>query len=434
MPSGGGRGTGGGSGSGSRRRGRRWRAAVATPVVAAVVAVGLAGCSHASTGIAKLTVDGAADIVPINGATHDAHSGDRLSAGDRVRVVEGQAAVHLHTGELQLRAGSQLVVDDKLRLLSGAVLIQPAGEAIQVSTEDVTVVVPSGVAQLAVAPGATTTTTVKVYQSTSQLDVAGNPTEPVSAPRQVVVTTESTFPIPATPLKYQDTDGWDHLYLAPAITISGQLAAAASGFDAQVPANQGKDAAFYQQLVPALSGNGDFVTAFGAAERAQPAGSAPTAKPGDYLIASVIAERGAHGTLSSRLTDELAFWYEGAPWGFVAYDQGVNDLTGVLDDVLGAIGRATLPFTGPPPSQIAIGPPPTSPPTTKPSRTPTPVGTTTTINPRLPRPPPTTTTTTAPPPLIQLPVPVLPGSLGTLLNPLLDPLIQALNNILGGKG
>jgi hypothetical protein len=37
------------------------------------------------------------------------------------------------------------------------------------------------------------------------------------------------------------------------------------------------------------------------------------------------------------------------------------------------------------------------------------------------------------PPLIQLPVPVLPGVLGTLLNPLIDPLIQALNNLLGGK-
>jgi hypothetical protein len=413
-----------------------WRATTAVAAVAAIVTVCLAGCSHASsTAFAHLTVDGQAQVIPATGSPHGAHSGDNLSAGDRVQVTSGQVAVHLHSGVLQLRAGSLLIVDDALRLLAGPVLIQPTGRPLQVAALDGALVVPSGVAQLAIATGGSSLT-AKVYQATAQLEVTGNAPESVAAPREVTIGPDSPLPVAATPLRYQDSDPWDHLFLAPAEAISAQLAAAAAGFDAQVPANQGTDATFYQRLVPSLSAESDFASAFDAVQHAQPLGPAPAAKPGDYLITTVIALRGTRGTFSNRLHDELVFSAQGAPWGFVAYDQGVNDLTAVLNDVLAAIGRASLPFTGPPGTQIALGPPTTAPPTTRPSRPATTTPTTASPNPGQPRPPlPTpTTTTTAPPPAGILPVPVLPGPLGQILNPLLDPLIQALNNILGGKG
>jgi hypothetical protein len=401
-------------------------------VIAGLLAVALAGCSHSSSSFARLTVDGQASLVPPGSSTRTAHNGEGLSAGDRVRVGSGQAAVHLKNGTLQLRAGSELIVDDNLRLLAGAVLIQPAGQPLRVSAQTASLNVPSGAAQMALG-SSTSTLTAKVYQGTSELNLDGNPPASITAPRQAIVATDNPQPVQATPLKYEDTDAWDHLYLAPAIAFSGQLAAAAGGFNAQVPANQGKDAAFYQQLVPGLSGRSDFVSAFQVVDRTQSGGSACT--PGDCLIASVIALRGTRDTIQNRLANELAFYGQGAPWGFVAYDQGVTDLAGVLNDVLSAIGRASLPFTGPPGTAVALGPPPTAaPPTTRPTRVP---ATTPTTSPRVSRSPTTTTTTTTapagPPPLIQLPVPAVPGPLGNILNPLLDPLIQALNNILSGK-
>jgi hypothetical protein len=418
-----------------RSRHRPRLVAVAAGVVATVVTVGLAGCGHSSTGLAHITVDGQAQVTPPDGTAHAVHNGDVLKAGDTVQVMAGQAAVRLQNGVLQLRNGTQLVIAKTPRLASGSVLIQAVGHAVQVSAQEATLVVPAGVAQLTVGTVATGMT-AKVYEATSHLDIAGNPPAPIAAPRQITLTPQTRLPVQATPLQYQDSDSWDHLYLATAVAISTQLGAAAVGFNAQVPSNQGKDAAFYQQLVPTLSGRADFVSAFDGVQRQQPVAPAAAPKPGDYLIASVIALRGTNGTFTDRLTNELAFSAQGAPWGFVAYDQGVHDLTGVLNDVLAAIGRAALPFTGAPASQIAIPPPPSSSssPTTRPRQS-TPTTrtiTTTPANPRLAHP--ATTTTTVPLPLLQLPVPVLPGPLGAILNPLLDPLLQALNNILAGRG
>ncbi len=409
--------------------------AVAAGLVATVVTVGLAGCGHSSSGLAHITVDGQAQVTPPDGTAHAAHNGDVLKAGDTIQVTAGQAAVRLKTGVLQLRNGTQLVIAKTPRLASGSVLIQAVGEPVQVSAQESTLVVPAGVAQLTVGTVATGMT-VKVYEATSHLDIAGNPPATIAAPRQITLTPQTRLPVQASPLQYQDSDSWDHLYLATAVAISTQLGAAAIGFNAQVPSNQGKDAAFYQQLLPTLSGRADFVSAFDGVQRQQPVAPAPAAKPGDYLIASVIALRGTNGTFTDRLTNELAFSAQGAPWGFVAYDQGVHDLTGVLNDVLAAIGRAALPFTGAPASQIAIPPPPSSSssPTTRPRQS-TPTTRTITTTPANPRQPhPATTTTTVPLPLLQLPVPVLPGPLGAILNPLLDPLLQALNNILAGRG
>jgi hypothetical protein len=410
---------------------------VAGALVTTLVTVGLAGCGSKSSGLGRLTVDGQVQVIAANGAAHGAHSGEVLSAGDTVAVSSGGAGVRLLPGgELQLRPGTQLMIDRTPRLKVGAVLIQPSGRTVEISALAATLVVHSGVAQLAI--GAPTTgLTAKVYQATAELDIAGNPPAPIAAPRQIRLTPETRLPVQATPLQYQDSDNWDHLYLGDAARISTQLAAAAAGFNSQIPASQGKDPGFYQQLLPALGSEPDFAAAFQVLQHQQPSAAGATSKPGDYLIASVIAIHGSRGSFESRMSDELSFFSQGAQWGFVAYDQGVMDLTGVLNDVLAGINRATLPVSGAPASQIAIGPPATTAapttPTTRPGR-PSPVTTTTTpANPRQPHPTTTTTTTVTGPPLIQLPVPVLPGVLGTLLNPLIDPLIQALNNLLGGK-
>ena len=403
---------------------------IAVVVLVFLIPIGLAACGRTSSGLGRLTVTGEATLTRLHGTAQNASSGAEVRAGDRVEVSSGEVVVSLHGGVLHLRSGADLVVDATPRLNAGSVLIQPNGASMSVSALRGTLVVPKGVAQLAVGP-VTANLTAKVYTAVSQLVIRGNPSVPIAAPRQVTLTPDTRLPVTAGPLQYQAADVWDHLYLGPAVSVSDQLAAAANGFNAQLSATQGKDASFYQQLLPDLNGRPDFVAAFYTAQHDQPLAGAPAAKPGDYLIASVIALRANGGSLVNRLNDELLFYAQGANWGFVAYDQGVTDQTGVLNDLLGAIGRASLPISGTSPSQIAIGPPPSTAttPTTRPPTQPTtaPVPT----SPRVTGPPPVTTPTTNPL-TIPAPSPSPPGILGGLLNPLLDPLINALNNILGG--
>lgn len=401
-------------------------------VFASIVTVGLAGCSSTSTGIGRLTADGQVEVTPPHGVARPAHSGVILRVGDQVAVTAGDAAIRLiPNGVIQMRAGTDISIAKTPRLTAGSILIQPMGSTVDVLAQDATFVVPSGVAQLAVGSIATGVI-AKVYLGTSRLDIPGNPPAPIQAPRQITLTPETRLPVQALPIQYQPTDPWDHLYLVQAETISSQLAAAATGFNAQVPASEGDKASFYQQLLPALSGQPDFATAFATIETEQPA-----TQPGAFVIASVIALRGTAGSFVERLNNELVFFSQGAPWGLVAYSQGVMDLTGVLNDVLAAIGRAVVPISGAPASQIAIGPPPTSSGGTTPvhpNGRPTTITPSTTVAPATPSPHPTPTTSPAKAPAgLQLPVPVLPGILGSLLNPLLDPLIQALNNILAGR-
>jgi hypothetical protein len=402
-----------------------------------IVSVGLVACSSTSAGIGRLTANGQVEVAAPHGVAHVAHSGDILKAGDQVVVMAGDAAIGLiPNGVIQMRVGTRITVAKTPRLTFGSILIEPAGMTVRVSAQDATLVVPSGAAQLNVG-SISAGLVAKVYLGTSQLDIPGNPPAPVKAPRQITLTPETRLPVEALPIHYQDSDLWDHLFLAAAETISSQLAAAAAGFNAQVPASEAVQASFYQQLLPALSGEPAFASDFATIEHEQLV-SPSAAQPGAYLIASVIALRAKSGTFDNRVTSELVFFDQGAPWGLVAYDQGVMDLTGVLNDVLAAIGRAVLPISGAPASQIAIGPPPAagggSTPAAHPSGQPTTIGpTATTVPSRSHTASPATPTTTVPP-AIQLPVPVLPGVLGSLLNPLLDPLIQALNNILAGKG
>ncbi|MGH9125935.1 MAG: hypothetical protein ACRDZ8_14585 [Acidimicrobiales bacterium] len=413
---------------------------MAVLLLAAAASLGLAACSGSSTkGIGQLTVVGVVRVTPSHGSAHLVHTGYTFHAADMVQVVNGDAAIDLApSGMVLMRPGTNLVLGPTLRLVVGDILVQPAGHTIKVATPEATLVVPSGAIQLAMPTAGNLG--VKVYQSTANVEVAGSPPVAIAAPRQVVLTSQTQPPLQVVPLQYRDDDTWDRQYLAQAVEVSTQLAAAATGFNAQIPAADASDVAFYQALLPQLAGRADFVQAFDAVIQHQ---ATPSAKSmaGDYLMASIIALRGARGSLQDRMNAELAFFAQGAPWGFVAYDQGVTNLSGVLSDVLGAIGRATLPSSGSSP-QIALPPLSTTSPTTVPPATKTPTSTPTAIGPPVTTPTtvpatptkPTGPTTTTVPPLIQLPVPIIGGPLGNVLDPLLDPIIQTLNNILAGKG
>jgi hypothetical protein len=414
-------------------RSARLPSAMSGGLVVVMLAAVLAGCGHGQSGLGRLTIDGQAQLTPAAGKAKPASTGQVVKAGDQLEVTSGTAIVRLNpNGTLELRAGTHLTMDKVPRVTDGDVLIEPEGRALSVSAGTSTLAVPTGAAQISRVSG---DLTAKVYKATSTLEIPGNPPLVVTAPREAVLTISSLLPISATPLTYAEGDSWDRRYLATVESFARQLSAAATGFDAQLAPGQGHDPAFFQQLVPALAQRADFVPAFQVIQALQPSGASAPSTPGDYLIATVIALHGTRGTLSDRMRDELVFKAQNADWGLVAYDQGVSDLLGVLNDVLAAIGRAKLPFAGGS-AQVAITP------TT--AITPLPAG-----RAQLPIPTtaaPTTTTqargsafphqlptTTTSPPLLQLPrLPAKGDPLGPILNPLLNPLIDALNALLAG--
>ncbi|MDP9073220.1 MAG: hypothetical protein M3N98_03415 [Actinomycetota bacterium] len=397
------------------------------------LAAALAGCGHSTAGVGRLTVDGQSQITPVGGRAQPATTGQVLKAGDQVHVTSGSAVIRLSpNGLLELRAGTVLTVDKVLQLADGDVLIQPDSHGLSISAGTSTLAVPSGVAQLSRASGGLT---AKVYKATSTLNISGNPPIVITAPRQAALTISSLLPISATPLSYSDTDSWDRRYLATVESFGRQLGAAATGFDAQLTPGQGHEASFFEQLVPALTQRSDFRPAFQVIQNMQPLGPSAPSSPGDYLVASVIALHGTRAALADRMHDALVFRAQMADWGLVAYDQGVTDLPGVLNDVLAAIGRAKLSFgnTAPPvavttPTTVASARTGVSQPTTpkispsstvaaaRGSTTPHQQGT------------PSTTPLLLPVPKVQINTP-----LDQILNPLLNPLIDALNAILGGR-
>ena len=408
------------------RPGRRSRAAAAGTLALTVLAASLAACGGGSSnGLGRLTVTGVVQYASAHGTLHPTGSGQVLRAGDLVQVTSGTALIRLvPDGVVELRAGTAVTVDEVPRLTAGDVLIEPAAHPLRVSSANATLVVPAGAAQLAMNAGLDGGLTAKVYRDRSSLQIEGNPSLAIAAPREALLKVTSRLPIPATPLRYDDTDAWDRRYLATVEAFSRQLTAAATGFNAQLPSGQTHDAVYYQRLLPEL------MTSV-VAESLQ--GQAP-AKPGDDLIALAMAMRGRRGAFGDRLRQELAFKADGADWGLVSVDQGISDLGQVLNDVLAAIDRASLPFTAPGSGQVAFGPlPPLAAPAATPTTRPRPGARTTPATVPAARTPtpaqfPSPSTTVAP---IIGHLPKTGTPLDPLLGPLIDPLIDLLNRILG---
>jgi len=285
--------------------------------------------------------------------------------------------------------------------------------------------VPDGVTRLTRTLGLT----VKAYISTASLVAPGRPALAVRAPRQASVTDRDLLPQSALPLAYDDTDPWDHRYLASADALGRQLTADVRGFDAQLTPSQGHTPGFYKLLLPRLNGQAGFDAVFSKVQgSATTPGQPGVATPGNFLVGSAVALEGKMGTFAERWLSEFAFAGEGANWGLVAYDQGVTNTPVLSDEVLVAIGKAPLIFTLPLPQrtlqlglQANAGTTTTAPGTT----TPSPLKKRTT--PPTSSPPPTT-----PPPSGPLPqVPVTGISpVDKLLDPLLNPLVDTLNNLL----
>ena len=411
--------------SGVAVRRRRWAWAA---VAVWLVGLGLAGCSRSSTPTAgRLTVEGQAEITRPGEGRREVTGAMDLEVGDRVRVREGTAVIRLPGDRrLDLRQGSDVELregerDDTVRpgVMAGDLLVVSDSEPLTVTATGAQVAV-HGDARIS--RGAAML--VATYQGTSQLTSEASSLA-VPALRQAALPPTGQFPEKVSPLEFSAADGWDQRYLSDAIELTGQLDARSQGFTAQLGATEGRSFTYFRDLFPRLAAEPGFTAVL----------VNPARPPGETLVGAAITLEGSRGTFAERWADVFAFRDEGAPWGLVALDQGVNRVP-VLEAIEAAISRGPTLFAEGPgtgtPSSLA---PPSrggGPATTSVRR-----ATTTTTVARPAPGAPATTTTTRPPSGPTTSTPTGPLNTGSPLvdetvNSLVDTLTGLLNSLGGG--
>jgi hypothetical protein len=228
------------------------------------------------------------------------------------------------------------------------------------------------------------------YSGGLDVDSAGRRLH-VPALRQAVVPTAGLVPDRPLPIAYDPSDAWDRRYLGEAVDLGAELANRSRGFAAQVPPAEGSTAAFFRRVVPQLASEPAF----------EDATVEPDRSPGETLVGAAIVVLSQRGPFAERWAAVFGFRDDGADWGLVAQDQGV-DRTPLLDEIDKVITRATVPLAGPPPPvgpdsgpapALPLGPPP---PPAPPGRTTTTTRRTTTTRHG-------TTTTSLPIPTVTIP-------------------------------
>jgi hypothetical protein len=382
-----------------------------------VLVLSITACSNSSPPAAgRLTVEGQAEIIRPGEDRLRVNGSRDLKAGDRVRIREGTGVIRLpEDRRLELRTGS----DVELQPVDGPAKARPSlmgGDLLVVSDAQPFVVATSG-AELAVHGDARISRGVALlvatYAGTAQLS-AGGSTLNVPALRQASLPATGQFPTSVIPLEYSADDAWDQRYLSEAIELSSVLTGRSDGFAAQLRPTEGRSVAFFRDLFPRLAAEPAFT----------PSLINPIRSPGETLVGAAITLESTRGAFAERWAAVFGFRDQGAPWGLVALDQGVDRaaLIRVIDE---AIGRRPPEFAAGP----ASGTPNSLPSPSSGTATTRPRGTTTTVTTAPPRARPGATTTTTPPTGPTTTVITGPLNTGT---PLVDNTVNALVDTLTG--
>ncbi|HWW53146.1 MAG TPA: hypothetical protein VNY84_05225 [Acidimicrobiales bacterium] len=396
--------------------------------LALMVGALLGGCTRPGVGEGRLTVRGAADVTVIraNGKGASVHGSTTLHRGDGVKIPTGagMASVVLPGGgTVEMRGGSLVRFDNGPELGAGDLLASGSGHTIIVRSTNSTAVV-HGVARLR----RDLVFTVGVYQGNVTVTSATRSLA-VGAYRQASVAAVGLVPESASPLVLSATDAWDRRELGAAIDLTDQLDGASHGFSASVPSGLAISAGFYRAALTQLPATfTDALLLRGPAAAPPPAGVAIAdgqRAPGEILVGAAIVVQGRSTTFDRRWQSVFAFRDAGAAWGLVALDQGV-DPHGLLDLLTAAIDRSLLVFSQPQTPAIATAQPPTfiaSPPASVP-------GAPTAKQPATPPPPKVPVKQPVTPPVAVI-VPQVPNLPPTPASPVLDPVVQLLNNLVG---
>jgi hypothetical protein len=403
----------------------RRRPTMAVVALMMTLAVALAGCSKSSPPVAgRLNVEGQAEILHPGEDRREVSRSRNLEAGDRVRIRQGTAVIQLRDDRrFELRQGTDLellpreaVADIQPMLIAGDLLVVSHPRPMVVGVSNGAEITVQGDARLSRG----VSLLVATYEGTAQLSANGS-TLTVPALRQASLPATGVFPGKASPLEYSSSDSWDLRYLSDAMDLSNQLKGRSDGFTSQLGATDGRTVNFFRDLFPRLAAEPAFTASLLNSRRA----------PGETLVGAAITLEGRRGTFAERWAAVFGFRDDGADWGLVAEDQGVEraPLVTAIDD---AISRG--------PTQFAAGPPvgsrpPTSltPPNSGGATSSVPATTTTVARPR-PGTPTTSTTTTPPPPDPTSTSVVGPLNTGTPLDQTVNDLVKTLNGLLKSLG
>ncbi|HET7490129.1 MAG TPA: hypothetical protein VFJ85_19555 [Acidimicrobiales bacterium] len=390
-------------------------------VLLAILVVAAAGCSRDDTHIGRVEVSvdrGSRVLAAGRGEALQVLTGrHRLARGAQLKVLSGSATVKVGDATLEVRSGSEVDLGDPVRLVAKDLLVTSGAIPLRVRVADSEVSV-DGVARLTrdLAVSAAT------YKGTTTVRSAARALR-VPALRQVDVPSLGVLPATPEALNYSTSDAWDRRYLSTAMELSDQLESRSKGFTRLLRPGEGRTPGFYRLLLPALENQPAFDEAL-----------LDDRPPGDTLVGAAIVVNGTRGSFAERWEGVFGFRAEGATWGLVAVDQGldaVGGLVGSLDKAIGAHDygfeqASARPAVSPPAPAVApvdtTPPPPATP--AKPPATPTTT-------------PPRSTPPTTAPPLVTLPtIPPLiespPADQPGLLTPLLTTVTNTVDTTLGG--
>jgi hypothetical protein len=404
------------------RRGGRGRRAGALALAALVLVAPAASCSDdgpdEGEGRLELDEDGAAVIVRQDGDREEVDDDTDLATGDEVTLRDGAGRLELPGDTtLELRSGDAddadtvLVMGPRPELEEGDVLVESEG-GFALTAGETTIEVTGGAARVSRA----IVLEVASYSAAVHLDSAGEERD-VAGLREMQLPAAGLPPERARPFEYDEDDGWDRRFLGEAYDLGQRLETLANGYAANLGDDDGRTVAFFRGVLPGLVDEGDLSAELLALGE----------DAGERLVGAAITDLGRRGTFAERWRAVFGFRAEGASWGFVALDQGV-DRGSLLDAVTQAVESTELAIA--PPTTTGGGPggsdgggtgpggsttlPPSTTPTTRPTR------------------PSSPTTTTPPPPVEETSDGLLPPLLGPIVDPVTDLLSGLVDGLLGG--
>ncbi len=306
-----------------------------------------------------LQLDGTAEIVRDDGSRRLDDGDHRLSTGDTVRMVDGDATLELPGDRsMLLRAGREDRDASVIRVAAAPEVVE--GDAVVVAADeldfragDVEVVLRDGAARVHRGLGVT----VAVYEGAAQVSSAGRELAGgLGALRQVSVPATGLLPREPSPLLYDeaDPDPWDRRFLGDAIDLGAELDRRSRSFTGEVGGRTSVDAPLLRRVLPRLADERDFADAL-------LTGVQRTA--GEALVGAAIVVEAGDASFRERWDEVFSFRADGARWGLVALDQQVRR-DAVLGTINDAFSRSPLLFAVADVAgdgEVAVGPPPTAP-------------------------------------------------------------------------